>query len=343
MVALAVVLLSFFCSFVVTFLSVPFLIKRLERRGIVGVDMNKFGKPKIPEMGGIGVIFGAAFGFIAAIGCFTYLHLVEINLTLLLASFSTIIFVGFLGMIDDLIGWKKGIKQWQHALIPVFAALPLMAVKVNNPPLNIPFLGAFPGQFLLPFFGTVSFGVVYSLIIVPAGVTGASNATNMLAGFNGLEAGLGVIMALTMLILALLAGKVEAAIILASILGALLAFLRYNWFPAKIFGGDSLTLVVGASIAAAAIVGDMEKAGVVLFALFFVELVFKASKKLQSECFGIPKKNGLLYPSPKGGSLTHWILRRKPMTETGLVKTILAVQAVVCIIVLVLFFSGFLR
>jgi len=250
--------------------------------------------------------------------------------------------VGFLGVVDDIIGWKKGIRQWQHALLPAFAALPLMAVKIENPPLVLPIVGALPEVFIVPFFGAVSFGIIYSLFIVPLGVTGASNGANMLAGLNGLEAGLGSIMTATMLAIALLFGKVEAVIILAAMLGSLLAFLRYNWFPAKVFGGDSLTMMIGASIAAASIVADMEKTGVLLMSIFFVELGFKAKQFFQSECFGIPQKNGLLLPDPRGGSLTHWILRRKPMTELRLVMTILAMQATASIIVLALFFAGFL-
>ncbi len=337
-----VVLLCLFASFLVTFVSMPFLIYRLKRRGIVGKDLNKFNKPKVAEMGGIGVWMGVAFGTILAIACFTYLRLVELNLALLLAAFATIMMVGFLGVVDDLIGWRKGIRQWQHALIPVFAALPLMAVKINNPPLVLPFFGAMPETIILPFLGAVSFGVFYSLFIVPVGVTGASNAVNMLAGLNGLEAGLGAIMTGTMLVIAVLFGKVESAIILAGMLGAMLAFLKYNWFPAQVFPGDSLTLMTGATIAAASIIGDMEKTGVLLVSLFFVEFGFKAKHFFQSQSFGIPQKNGLLKPDPNGGSLTHWILRRKNMTEKQLVITILSIQAMVSIMVLALFAMGLL-
>jgi UDP-N-acetylglucosamine--dolichyl-phosphate N-acetylglucosaminephosphotransferase len=333
--------LSLLGAFSITFLIIPVLIKRLAARGIVGKDMNKLSQPTIPEMGGIGVMLGISFGIVLAIASITYLNLAPINLTVLLAGFLTIILVGLLGTIDDLVGWKKGIKQWQHALIPVFAALPLMVVKINNPPLTVPFLGALPETFIIAGI-MIPFGLVYSLLIVPAGVTGASNATNMLAGMNGLEAGLGAMISATMLIIALLFGQTEAAILLAALLGGTLAFIRFNWYPAQIFGGDSLTLMVGATIAAAAIIGDMEKTGVLLLALFFVEFVFKARSRMKAECFGIPQKNGLLFPDPRGGSLIHWILRKKPMTEKGLVKTILSLQAGIGGIVIALFFIGWL-
>lgn len=324
-------------------LTMPNLIETLRTRKILGTDMNKFSKPEIPEMGGIGVMIGVSFGVVAAIASSTYLKVFSLDLTLLLAAFATVFLVGFLGIIDDLLGWRKGLSHWQHALLPLFAALPLMAVKINNPPLQLPILGALPEQFFLPFLGAVSFGTVYSLLIVPAGVTGASNATNILAGLNGLEAGLGALIAGTMLFIAVMFGKPEAVVILAAMLGSLIAFLHYNWFPARVFGGDSLTLMIGGSIAAASVVGDMEKTGVLLLALFFVELAFKSSKGMKSHSFGAPQKNGLLKPDSRGGSLVHWILRRKQMNESQLVLTILGMQLAVCIAVLIFFFFGWLR
>ena len=68
-------------------------------------------------------------------------------------------------------------------------------------------------------------------------------------GGRGLEAGLGSMMAATLLVISILFGAPESAIIMAAMLGAMLAFLKFNWFPARIFPGDSLTLMVGASIA----------------------------------------------------------------------------------------------
>src|SRR3990167_9691567 len=162
----------------------------------------------------------------------------------LLASFLTIFLVCFIGVIDDVIGWRKGVRQWQHALFPVFAALPLMAVNAGT-------------DFLvLPFIGPVTVGIFYSLLLVPLGITGASNAFNMLAGFNGLEAGLGAIILFTLAVISIFTGKIEALVLSVSMLAALLAFLAYNWCPAKVFGGDSLTLMTGACIAAVSIIGD---------------------------------------------------------------------------------------
>lgn len=316
----------FIFSFILTYVSAPVMIRKLTRRGIVGKDMNKYEKPEIAEMGGISPMLGFSLGIITAIFISTYLGYLKLNLAILLASFLTIFLVGFIGVIDDLIGWRKGIRQWQHAMFPLFAALPLMAVQAGTDFLVFPFLGP------------VNTGIFYSLILVPIGITGASNAFNMLAGFNGLEAGLGIIIVSTLSFIALLTGKTEALILGIALIGALIAFLRYNWFPAKVFGGDSLTLMIGASIAAISIVGNMEKVAVVIIALHWVELILKAGRKFQSESFGIPNKHNLLEPDPRGGSLTHFVMSLKPMTEKSVVLTILGMQTVICLIVFGMFY-----
>ena len=335
--------LSFACSFAIAYKVVPFIIERMKMRDICGIDMNKLQKPKVPELGGIGVLLGFSGGILAAIFIFSYLNGILLNLTLLLAGFSTVILVGFLGVIDDLIGWKKGIRQWQHALIPIFAALPLMAVKVSNPPIVIPLFGVAPAEYLIPLIGVVSFGVIYSLILVPIGVTGASNATNMLAGLNGLEAGLGAIIATTLLAISILEGRIESAIIAAAMLGALIAFIKFNWFPANVFGGDSLTLMIGAGIATIVILGNMEKIGVMIMALYFVELVLKARHKFQLQSFGIPTKDGFLRAPPESRSLTHIIMKLGKFREKQIVLIILSAQAVISAIVFIVYYFKLFR
>jgi len=329
-------MLTYLAVFLIAFASVYYLIPKLipilREQGFVGKDMNKEGKTEIAELGGIPIFLGFMFGGIIAIFFSTYLGF-ELELLPFIAGMLTIILIGFIGTIDDIIGWKKGIRQWQHALFPVIAALPLMAVRIANPPITIPFFGLLPAEFLLPF-GAISFGVIYSLILVPVGVTGASNATNMLAGLNGLEASLSSMILITLAIVAFFTGKIEALVIALAMIGALLAFLKYNWFPAKIFGGDGLTLMSGASIAVIAILGDMEKIGILLLILFFIELYIKSKSKFQGESFGIPKGNYLIAPKKKK-SLTHYFMFGHA-TEKQVVLRILGAQATICILVLLL-------
>ncbi|QQR93177.1 MAG: hypothetical protein IPJ89_02800 [Candidatus Iainarchaeum archaeon] len=216
---------------------------------------------------------------------------------------------------------EKGIRQYQHALFPIFAALPIMVL-----PQTIGSVG-----FDLPFIGVVSFGIWYSLLVVPIAITGASNAANMLAGLNGLEVGLGLISTTTLLLIAFWQGEMEVVFLLLGIIGAFLAFLRFNWFPAQVFPGDALTLMMGATIAAASIIGNMEKIGLMLFALYFIELVLKARSKMQAQSFGIPQHDGGLKAPEKIGSLTHVVMRwgKGKWNEKQIVQVLLVLQLVV--------------
>ena len=317
------VFLVFVVSFGVTYIVTPFIIRRMHLRSLTGKDMNKYNKPEVAEMGGISVIFGFSTGIITSIFIATYLKVIEINLTVFFAMFMTVLLVGFIGLVDDLIGWRKGIRQWQHALFPIFAALPLMAISVGDTSMSIPFITI------------INLGIFYSLIMIPLGITGASNAFNMLAGINGLEGGLGILIISTLLYFNFVSGNIEVILFLIAMLAAVLAFLKFNWFPAKIFPGDSLTLMLGATIATSVIVGNIEKIGVMLMALFFVELGFKAKHKFQSHCFGIPQENGILKPRAEGGSLTQWIMKKGNFTEKQVTGIILGLQAIICVLTII--------
>ncbi len=319
---LAVAVISAF----VTWLATPKIIARMQAQQIVAPDMNKPGKPLVAEMGGTTVFFGFAAATIFGIFWHSFVSPIEINLTLLFAGFSTILMIGFIGIFDDLIGWKKGIRKYQHALFPLFAALPLMAVKAGTTVISLPAIGP------------IDVGIAYALVLIPLGVTGAANATNMLAGLNGLEAGLGSVLTGTMLVLSILTGQVEAAIISAAMLGALVGFLRFNWYPAKIFPGDAVTLMIGASIAVASILGNMEKLGLLLLALFFVELVMKAKTRFRGESFGVPQKDGVLKPPREKTSLTHLVMARGNFSEKQVVGILIGFQIVVSLLVLAYYY-----
>ena len=329
MLGLIITLLT---ALITVLLIMPPFIRRMHQQGFLGKDMNKYSRPMVAELGGVVVFLGFALGVFGAIFIATYLQFLTIDLSLLLAGFCTIAMICFIGIIDDIIGWKKGIRQWQHALFPIVAALPLMAIAAGETTM------------VIPIFGNINLGILFPLLVIPIGITGASNAFNMLAGFNGLEAGQGIILTTTLTIIALLTEQITAVVLGLSMIGALIAFLKFNKFPAKIFGGDSLTLMVGANLAVMSIIGNMETFGILVMGLFFIEFFIKAKHKMQSECFGIPNKKGELSANPKGGSLTQFIMKlgKGKLTESKLVFTILGIQAIICVGVLAFFLIRYL-
>ena len=79
------------------------------------------------------------------------------------------------------------------------------------------------------------------------------NAVNMVDGLDGLAAGIGLIISATLFSISLYLGNIESSLILAALSGGLLGFLCYNLHPARIFLGDSGSLLIGFLLAVSAI------------------------------------------------------------------------------------------
>ena len=94
------------------------------------------------------------------------------------------------------------------------------------------------------------------LIITVLWLVGLSNAFNLVDIMDGLASGLGVIAATFLLVVALLNGRLVVAAFTVALIGALLGFLRFNFFPATIYLGDCGSLFIGFNLGALAMVMD---------------------------------------------------------------------------------------
>jgi len=274
----------YFCALVslaATWIVTRKWIRKAPEVGLVGWDMHKLSRPKIPEMGGVCVVFGFAMGVLFYIGIQTF-YIGSTEHTQILAAMCVIFMAFIIGMIDDLLGWRAGLKQWQKPILTLFIALPMMVVNAGHSTMNIPIIGQ------------VDFGIVYPLLIVPIGIVGASNAYNMLAGYNGIEAGMGTIILSTLSYAAIQNNDGVALILSLCMICALLAFLYFNWYPAKIFPGDCMTYSLGALVACVAILGDMEKLAVTLFLPYALDLILQSRGKFSKGAFARVKEDGSL-------------------------------------------------
>jgi len=318
------VVMIFVISYAVTFFSFPIIIPRLKEAGIVGKNMNSEKQEEIPEMGGLVIAIGFGAGIILAITLRTFYDMfLTVNLTSILAALATILIVMLIGIFDDLISVSQRVK----AFMPVFAALPLMAIKEGYSLIKIPGLEE------------INFGILYSLILVPLGITGAANAVNMLAGFNGLEAGMGIVAIGSLAIIAYLMGQTTSFIILIAALGALLATLYYNWYPAKILVGDVGTFTIGAIIASAVIIGNYEAAGVILMIPYIVDFLIKAKNHFPGNNWWGIYKNGKLY-CPDSGPVGLCQLIMKlfvGISERNLVLALMGIEAVCGVVAILIY------
>jgi len=331
-------LASIIVSAAVTFLITPYFIRFLRDAGIVGFDLQKKNRPKLATSGGICVAFGVLAGLLAYIGLQTFIFGLDVWLVPLLAVTSSILIVMFVGFLDDLNvklyaentkegrDIRIGLPQWLKPLLTLPAAIPLMAINAGTKEMVVPFIGKVP-------FGT--FGFIYPLLLIPLGVIGASNVVNMLAGFNGLEAGMGSIYFLGLGIFALLNNRNTGAMIFLITFAALVGFIWYNWYPARILPGDSLTYLLGALVASGVIIGNMEKAGIIVMLPFIIEFFLKLRVKFKASCLGKLREDGKL-DSPYGKKIyswTHLIMNLRPMTEKRVTIILILIQALFTILI----------
>ena len=316
---------SFIISMIFSLVLVRLVIPFFKRNNIVAIDLQKKRKPLVANSGGIPVFFGVFFGLMFFIGIQVFVFNATGELVFLFAAILTIFLITLIGFFDDLNnkevldGKKKirtGLKQWQKPLLTLPAAIPLMVVKAGYTSMFIPFIG------------NVNFGLLYPLFLVPLGVVGAANAINLLGGFNGSEAGMGIIYCTTLGFYSLIHNQIVSAAIFFSCVGALIGFLKYNWFPAKILSGDSIQYLLGSVVACGVIIGNMEKAGIFLMIPFVIEFILKLRGRLNVHCMGKLRKDGKLNPpyGKKIYSWTHAIMNIRPMTEKQVTLLLILIQ-----------------
>ena len=315
---IVIILISFIASFVLF----PVMIIRLKKAGIVGKNMHSEKQEEVAEMGGLVMVAGFGAGIFTVIAVKTFFNIFpSVDLISILVALSTILIVVLIGIFDDLVSMPQQVK----AFMPLLAALPLIVIKEGSTFIR------------LPFWGNVNFGLLYTLVIIPLEVTIAANAVNMLAGFNGLEVGMGIIALGSLAIIAYLLGKITVLVILLAALGALLAALYYNWYPAKILVGDVGTLTIGAIIAVAVIMGNFEIAGAILLIPYIIDFLIKARNRFPYS-FGV-YRGGKLY-CPEGGPVGLGQMIMKVcggISERNLVLVLMGIEAVLGVIAILLY------
>ena len=302
-----------------------FEVKRFPSLGISGIDIHKADSPIRAEMGGLAVLVALSVGS----GLYLGLSYSADGPAILFASASaTIVLTGLVGVADDVVEISQKFKP----LLIVAASTPLMLYLFGRADIYIPLLG------------DVHLGLLYPLVAVPLAVTTSANFSNLLAGFNGLEAGCAAISLGTMALLSRITGHPTLAVLGLILALAYVGFLGLNWYPAKIFPGDSGTLMAGAAIAAMGLASGLEFEAVVLSIPAAMDFALKMIGRRpfkQRHLLGNTKirPDGTLEPAPYP-ALVHAFMKVSPITERGLVVSVLATQglfAIAAIAITVLF------
>ncbi|MEK6843999.1 MAG: glycosyl transferase family 4 [Nanoarchaeota archaeon] len=331
-----VLVIPILTSFFVTLFLIPFWIKKAKQIGLLWDDMNKVKSEKVAGSGGIIAILGFVIGILIYIAYRVFiLNNNNSNLVQIFASLSVILILAGIGLVDDLLGWHRGGLSAKSRLILVFfAAIPLMVINAGKSLVNVPLLGV------------VDLGIIYPLIIIPLGIIGATTTFNILAGFNGLEAGQGIILLGALGLAAFFMGNAWLSVIALCMIAALFAFLIYNFSPAKIFPGDSLTYSVGGLIAIMAILGNFERIAVFFYTPYIIETILKLRGKLTKQSFGRPlEDNSLDLRYEKIYGLEHlaiYLMKKFKMkpTEKRVVYSIWIFQIFIIILGFIVFREG---
>ena len=296
--------------------------------------MNKIDKQEVAEAGGVTVIAGFILGVSLYIALKTFYFQTTENVLEIFSLISSILLVSFIGIIDDILGWKIGLGKRIRIFLTIIAAIPLVIINAGESSIN------------LPFFENINLGIIYPLIIIPLGIVGASTTFNFLAGYNGLEARQGILLLSALAIATWFTGNSWLTIVSLCMIASLAAFLLFNNFPAQVFPGDVMTYAVGALIAVLSILGNLEKFALFIFFPYIIEVILKVRGKLSKESFALPKEDGSLnlpYSSLYG--LEHFALMtlkkyKNKVYEKDVVWFINLLQAGIIIIAFIIFKEG---
>jgi UDP-N-acetylglucosamine--dolichyl-phosphate N-acetylglucosaminephosphotransferase len=324
-------LILFLSFFLTLFLTKRWIISAKEAK-LLGKDINKPEKPLIPRSGGLVVALVICFSLLLYIffKTFSLLGIPSRNVIEAFAISATVLTAGFIGFVDDVLGWKEGLTQLQKVLLTIPIALPLTVLNVDQ------------SVILLPFLGNVDLGILYPLLIVPLGIIGSTNGFNLLAGYNGLEASMSLVIFAVFGFTGLIVGRLWIALIAFVVSASLLAFLYFNWYPAKVFPGNSFTYSIGALIATLAILGNMERIAVWLFIPYFIEILLYFRARVIDRMGDVQafaqtnNDNSLELPYKKIYDTTHfaiWFLKKVKgkVYERDVVLFLLGVQGLIAI------------
>lgn len=214
-------LLSFVTAFIVALLFIPPLISFIFRFKLMDIpDTRKEHIVPVPTMGGVAIIAGM---FSALLLWFPFRYE-----TMQVVFFFSVIVLCLLGIMDDIRDMPA-----KYKFMIQFAVAFLIAVSGTR-------INSFEGLF-----GIHELSLPAQYFVTVIAIVGITNAFNLVDGIDGLAGGLAFMSLVTLGIFLTLSGDGLTAVIAFALSGAVLAFLYYNFNPARIFMGDTGSLVLG--------------------------------------------------------------------------------------------------
>lgn len=239
-----IIAIAFLTAFIVVLLTTPSLIKVAKLKHLVDEpkEERKHHRTSVPTIGGIIIFAASLFSYSLWFQAAEAAYRGEVQR--MVQAFSefkylvaALIILFFIGVKDDIIGTSPVKKLIGHIIV-AFILVMMADIRILS------MHGLF-GIYDLPVWTSVGISVFTYIVIV--------NAFNLIDGVDGLAAGVGFLCAMFFGTWFFLTGNMSFTLLGAVLGGSLLGFLVFNFAPARIFMGDSGSLVIGAIISVLAI------------------------------------------------------------------------------------------
>ena len=199
------------------------------------------------------------------------------DLQIVLFVFISYAFIGFL---DDYLSHKRGknegLTEVQKILMQLIVAIIVFYLYIKNggqTSLVVSTLGI-----------NIEMKWLYGIFILFI-LVGSSNAVNLTDGLDGLAGGLSAIAFIAFSLISLMVGYIDMGIFTLILAGALVGFLFYNAYPAKVFMGDTGSLALGATMGVIAILTHREVTLLIVALVFVIETLSVIIQVIWVKCF----------------------------------------------------------
>jgi len=216
------ILLSAALAFLITFFAIPVIIQVAKDKKLFDEpDERKVHKTVIPTLGGLGIFAGFIIATLMGVpsGITSELQY--------FAAAATVIF--FLGIKDDILVLSAS-KKFIGQLIAAGIIIRFGGVQLTN-------MHGFLGIYEIPHVASIILSI-FTIIVI-------TNSFNLIDGVDGLAGSLGLLTTLVFGVYFFYAGQLTYAVMAFALAGSTIGFLIYNFSPAKIFMGDTGSLLLG--------------------------------------------------------------------------------------------------
>lgn len=377
-VALAAIIALF--GYFLTVRLLPSLQVFLFKRGLKGRDLGRIGRPDQDEE------IPSAVGVIAGVICMLLIIILQtfdVKTAPVLANYNAALqsmcFMLLLGFIDDVVD-----LPWRFKLVlPPLGSLPLLSsytgstsIAIPSPLQNLFWLDDSTPTGLTEFLGflgvtnvtmgVLGVGFLYYVYMAMLS-TFCTNAINIYAGINGLEVGQSIVIAVTIVICNLYQLQYAedtthphmiSILILLCFIATSLALLKYNWYPAQNFVGDTYCYFAGVTFAVVGILGHFSKTVILFLVPQIINFLYSCPQLFKiypcprhrlpgvnkdglrvPSTFDIVDKEGKVIATKDNMTLINLVLRfTGPISEEHITTVLLFIQALCGAAVVVLRF-----